>query len=155
MTNERKRVCMHEHTSVNATPEGPLARCHDCGTTVRAPCGVFPLPHLDDATRAHLQALGRKLAETSVAKPRPDLAPPDALIEIGKVLAWGLERPGLDPERWRTISDRKHLASAVRHVLEHLAGRTVDPETNLPHLAHAGTRVLYALARHLEDRGAS
>jgi hypothetical protein len=85
-------------------------------------------------------------------KPRPDLIPAAALLEVGRVLAWGDARPGLNPERWRQQSATEHLASATRHILQHLCGRPTDPETQLPHLAHAGARVLYALAQHLNGK---
>lgn len=83
-----------------------------------------------------------------VMKTRPDLIPADALIAVGRVLAWGQGQPNLDPDRWLKVSAREHLGPAMRHVLAHLTGQHTDPGTGEPHLACAAARVLYALAQH-------
>jgi hypothetical protein len=85
---------------------------------------------------------------TPTPKPRPDLIPADALMSVGRVLAWGDARPG-NPNRWQKLTARDHLAPALRHILSHLTGEHLDPETGEPHLAHAAARVLFALAQHL------
>lgn len=85
-------------------------------------------------------------------KPRPDLIPADALLEVGAVLEWGTRLPGLDPDRWERKSPREHVAAAMRHTLAHLTGATLDTGphgSGRPHLAHAAARILYALAVHL------
>lgn len=85
-------------------------------------------------------------------KPRPDLIPADALLEVGAVLEWGLHLPGLDPDRWEGKSPREHIAAAMRHTLAHLTGAPLDTGaqgSGRPHLAHAAARLMYALAVYL------
>lgn len=91
------------------------------------------------------RAIESKIRFDPNTKPRPDLIPAGALLSVGAVLAWAEARPDAVPERWRSVDTRGHLASAMRHVLEHLRGVELDPESRMPHLAHAGARVLYAL----------
>lgn len=79
------------------------------------------------------------------AKPRPDLIPARSLLAVGAVLAWA-EGFGKGAERWRTTTPEVQIASAYRHLLARMAGEVCDPESGLPHLAHVGARVLYALA---------
>lgn len=142
--------CLHDNTARSID----TVRCLDCGESwarayscmhyrARDYGGVFSCPDCD----ATLDTIKKPSVEP---KPRPDLIPPESLIEIGRVLAWGEKERG--PEKWRGQGVRGNLASATRHTLEHLAGRYDDPETGRPHLAHAGARILFALALHLEGK---
>lgn len=83
------------------------------------------------------------------AKARLDLAPPDALLALGRVLGAQLVE-GKDPERWKNRTAREHIAAAMRHTLAHLGGETINTrDGGEPHLAHAFARLGYALAQHL------
>jgi len=78
-------------------------------------------------------------------KPRPDLIPARALLDVGRVLAWA-EGFGKGAGRWKASTPDDQIASAMRHLLARMAGETHDPESGLPHLAHVGARILFALA---------
>lgn len=78
-------------------------------------------------------------------KPPLDLFPPEALIEIGKVLGFGANRYGR--YNWREGMDwGRMLAAALRHLNAWNAGEDTDPDSGLPHLAHAGCCITFLIA---------
>jgi len=68
-----------------------------------------------------------------------------AMLELGKVAQFGAKRYGM--ENWRHVKDgqRRYWDAAIRHLL---AGRYEfrDPDSDLPHLAHAAWNCLATLA---------
>lgn len=78
-------------------------------------------------------------------KPRPDLLPVDALLAVSAVMATGVEKHGA-----RTWEAGRPWGGEYGAVLRHLwawwGGQENDPDTGLPHLAHAAARVLMLLA---------
>jgi hypothetical protein len=78
-------------------------------------------------------------------KPRMDLLPARALLDIGAVLAYGAERYGA--ENWRLVENarERYLAAALRHVFRWKLGEAADPESGLSHLAHAATNLMFML----------
>ena len=85
------------------------------------------------------------------AKPKMNLLPPKALIEVGKVLTFGAEKYG--PENWKELEDlqNRYTAGALRHIFAHMNGEKDDPESNISHLAHALCCLLFKLEIELED----
>ena len=86
------------------------------------------------------------------AKPKMNLLPPKAIVEISKVLTFGAEK--YDAENWRKLDDlqNRYTAGALRHIFAHMDGEELDPETNLSHLAHAMCCLLFKLEIELEER---
>ena len=78
-------------------------------------------------------------------KPRMDLLPPKALLEVGEVLAHGAQKYG--ENNWRLVENAKerYLAAALRHVFQWRAGEELDPESGLSHLAHAATNLIFMM----------
>lgn len=78
-------------------------------------------------------------------KPRTDLLPPLALLEVAKVLGYGAEKYG--PENWRKLDNlqSRYTGAALRHLFEHMAGAWNDEESDLDHLAHAICCLLFKL----------
>lgn len=69
-------------------------------------------------------------------KPRLDLLPPEALIEIAHVLTHGADKYGA--YNWRKGMNWSRLfAAALRHMFAWQMGETHDSETQRSHLAHA------------------
>lgn len=85
---------------------------------------------------------GRK---DDAGKPRLELVPPKALLAVGAVLGYGAVRYGA--ENWRRVehAESRYLGAALRHVLAHLDGERVDPDSGKPHLAHAACSLLFVL----------
>lgn len=76
-------------------------------------------------------------------KPAMDLVPPRALLQVGAVMAYGAQK--YSAHNWRKgISVSRYLGAAMRHILAVVAGEDNDPESGLPHLAHAAACVLMA-----------
>lgn len=85
------------------------------------------------------------------------LLPYDAVEDIVQVLAFGARKynevgvsgpsgwnwsKGEGLGKWRTI------AAVMRHITSYMRGQTLDPETGLNHLAHAGCGILFLLHYH-------
>lgn len=70
-------------------------------------------------------------------KPRYDLVPFEALEEMVKVLTFGATK--YTPDNWRYVDnfDSRYFAACLRHITAYARGELNDPETGLPHLAHA------------------
>ena len=77
-------------------------------------------------------------------KPPLGLLSTYALTETAKVLAFGAEKYAED--NWRQgLSYRRLVSAALRHILAFNEGQDEDPETELPHLAHAMCMIMFAL----------
>ena len=85
------------------------------------------------------------------AKPKMNLLPPKAIVEVAKVLTFGAQK--YDAENWRKLDDlqNRYTAGALRHIFAHMDGEKLDPETGLSHMAHALCCLLFKLEIELED----
>lgn len=85
---------------------------------------------------------GRKF---DAGKPDYTLLPWASVEEIVKVLDFGAKKYARD--NWRHVdnAENRYLAAAFRHMAAHAQGEEHDPETGLPHLAHAGCCILFLL----------
>jgi hypothetical protein len=84
-------------------------------------------------------------------KPRADLLPPLALIEVAKVLTYGASKYG--PDNWKKLDNlqNRYTGAALRHLLAHMSDEEVDEETELDHIAHAICCLLFKLEAKLSD----
>lgn len=62
------------------------------------------------------------------------------LGDVARVFGYGLTKYA--PDNWRSFewdeaSDREYWSAFLRHLLAHSRGEIADPESGLPHLAHA------------------
>jgi len=71
------------------------------------------------------------------AKPRYDLLPPIAIDLMAQVMTFGAKK--YKPEGWRTVDNaiQRYQAALLRHSFAMLRGEVLDPESGLPHAAHA------------------
>lgn len=69
-------------------------------------------------------------------KPRWDLLPFDVLEPVVRVLEYGANLYG--EQNWRLVKsgESRYLNAALRHLIKHMSGEKIDPESGLPHLAH-------------------
>lgn len=97
--------------------------------------------------RTKEQPLGVKF---DTGKPPWALLPFDAVDEIVKVLGFGADKYSKD--NWKHVDnfEDRYLSAALRHLSAHAQGETVDSESGLMHLAHAGCCVLFLVWGRLE-----
>lgn len=70
-------------------------------------------------------------------KPRYDLLPPIAIDELAKILTFGAEKYA--PNSWQHVENgiERYRAALLRHTFAMQRGELIDPESGLPHSAHA------------------
>lgn len=77
-------------------------------------------------------------------KIRYDLVPPHAIQHLAKVLTFGAKK--YKPNNWRNNTDLSRYEGALlRHFEAYRMGEMLDPETGMPHLAHALTNLVFLL----------
>lgn len=81
-------------------------------------------------------------------KPRMDLIPMDALVEVAKVLGFGSKKYG-DRNWEQGISRQRLRAAQMRHDAATELGQDIDEESGLLHVAHKATDALMELALKL------
>ena len=83
-------------------------------------------------------------------KVRYDLVPPSAIESIAKVLTFGAKK--YDPNNWKSVEDpERYVGALYRHLEAWRAGEVLDPESGLPHLAHASTNLAFLIELNYES----
>jgi hypothetical protein len=85
-------------------------------------------------------------------KPRTDLLPPMALIEIAKVMSFGAKKYTIGNWSKEGSTYNRYYAACMRHMLQWQSGEDLDQETGLSHIAHAASNLLFLLALILLER---
>lgn len=86
-------------------------------------------------------------------KNRLDLIPCSLIDGVGRVLTFGAKKYA--PDNWRKFNQqqvRECIGSAMRHIEQYRQGNWLDPESGLPHLAHAATNLGFILELHKEEK---
>lgn len=82
------------------------------------------------------------------AKTRVDLLPIRALLAVAEVMTFGAKKYGAN--NWQNVRPvSRYFGAALRHLFARALGERLDPETGLPHLAHASCCVLFMLSGEL------
>lgn len=70
-------------------------------------------------------------------KPRYDLLPANAIDDLAKILTFGAKKYA--PNSWQHVEDglERYRAALLRHTFAIQRGELIDPESGLPHSAHA------------------
>jgi hypothetical protein len=71
-----------------------------------------------------------------------------AVDSIIDVLEYGAKKYSAD--NWKKVEHERYLDAAYRHMLAYTKGDVNDPETNMPHLAHAMCCLLFMLQMDLD-----
>lgn len=73
-----------------------------------------------------------------------DLLPPEALLAVARVMAFGAKK--YTRANWaQGINYSRLLSAAQRHILQFNAGEDLDPEVQESHIACAATNLLFLL----------
>lgn len=85
-------------------------------------------------------------------KIRLELLPTEALEEVARVLTFGALK--YDDNNWRNGFNHSRLHGAIlRHLSAWNKGEDLDPESGLPHIAHAACGTLFLLEHILKGLG--
>lgn len=74
--------------------------------------------------------------------PLISVIPTTALLQIGAVMRTGKEKYGAYNWRDYPVTASTYVDAAMRHLVQYWDGETVDPESGLPHLAHAAASIM-------------
>lgn len=82
-------------------------------------------------------------------KPRMDLLDAHAIEQLANVLGFGAQK--YSAHNWRAgLNQSRLIAALLRHAFAHSRGEDTDPESGLPHIAHAMCCCMFLLG--LADR---
>ncbi len=83
--------------------------------------------------------------KNDLGKPTFARLPQTALLRVAEVRAYGIQKYGGD--NWTEIDnvEMRMADAALRHQNARLRGEILDPESGLPHLAHAICSLLFQL----------
>ena len=89
-----------------------------------------------------MEQLGLKYDDEKL---RYDLLPWECIEDIVKILNFGAKKYA--PNNWQKVPDPKnrYFAALIRHIVAWFKGEKIDPESGLPHLAHAGCCILFLM----------
>ena len=78
-------------------------------------------------------------------KLRYDLVPWEAMDDVVAVLNHGARK--YSPDNWKIVPEAKarYVAAGLRHMVARAKGEILDPESGLPHTAHAVCCLLFLL----------
>jgi hypothetical protein len=76
-------------------------------------------------------------------KPRWDLVPWAEMQDVVQVLTFGAHKYGANNWKYVPEAQERYFAAALRHLVAWKSGEVLDPESGLPHLAHAVSSLLF------------
>jgi len=87
-------------------------------------------------------------------KPRMELLPMDALLEVSKILTYGAKKYA--PGNWKKVPEARdrYTGALLRHLAAWMEGEEADPESKdetLLHIAQVATNALFLV--HFELKG--
>lgn len=105
-----------------------------------------------DLSKPSKQSMDQGLRYNS-GKTRLDLIPCSLIDGVGRVLTFGAQK--YEADNWRKFTPRQVkecIGSAMRHIEKYRQGNWLDPESGLPHLAHAAANLGFILELHKEEK---
>lgn len=93
---------------------------------------------------------GKEAIKHDQAKPRMELLSSVALQRTAQVMTFGAEK--YESHNWRKGFNWSRLyGAAMRHLLAHMDGENLDPESGLSHLDHAACCIMFL--QEYEEKG--
>lgn len=79
------------------------------------------------------------------------LLPWKALREVVSVMQQGAAHYG--ENNWYKVTNwkKRYFSAALRHIVAYEGGEYIDPDSGLPHLAHAISCLCFILAKHIRN----
>jgi hypothetical protein len=75
-------------------------------------------------------------------KCRVSLVDPDFTLGVGAILTFGAQKYAAN--NWKLMAELERCKDAAyRHFLAYMSGELLDPESNLPHLDHLATNIMF------------
>jgi len=101
-----------------------------------------------ESTEYIISEMGRKF---DTDKPQYSLLPPEALLEVVKVLTFGAQKYA--PDNWRYVDNarQRYFDAANRHMWQWWNGESYDEETMHHHLASAISNLMFVLETELNE----
>lgn len=78
------------------------------------------------------------------------LLPWSELEQVVRVLQYGAAK--YSPNNWKYVSWQRYASAAIRHIVSRFKGEIRDPETGLPHLAHAVCCLIFLMWKDSHDK---
>lgn len=114
------------------------------------PGKIIEAPEIEQSHAIRLA--GAQSFKYDEGKVRYDLVPPLALEALAKVYTMGAAK--YSPRNWEKGMDwSKCYAAAQRHLQDYWKGEDLDPESGLPHLAHAAWNCVALLEYYIREIG--
>ena len=86
------------------------------------------------------------MSKQTEGKYKPSLTYTSMLEIVSHVREYGISKYG-NSENWLTTNPMDHLNAAIRHIRKHIEGEIYDNDSNLLHLAHAVTNLMFEIER--------
>lgn len=105
-----------------------------------------------DLSKPSKQSMDQGLRYNS-GKTRLDLIPCSLIDGVGRVLTFGAQK--YEADNWKKFTPqqvKECIGSAMRHIEKYRQGNWLDPESGLPHLAHAAANLGFILELHKEEK---
>lgn len=78
-----------------------------------------------------------------------ELLPPYAINALGAVLTHGAQKYG--DYTWTRVSSDRYTGALLRHMMAHMAGEVLDPDSGMPHLWHVLCNATFLVELTKED----
>lgn len=84
-------------------------------------------------------------------KLRWSLLPWESIEQVLRIIEFGAQK--YSPGGWKTLDkfEERYYNACMRHLIAWQQGEKTDPESGLPHLAHAGCNILFLLWKEQND----
>lgn len=138
-----------------ASPEEPVP--NPVNMQQRAEYYEEPFPGGDTALAAVVDTTinpEKKDMKYDADKPRMDLllsGCPMALEAVSSILTFGAKK--YSAHSWQSVErgEERYLAALLRHLTAHAKGEMNDPESGMPHLAHAACNAMFILELEMRN----